>query len=86
MNMIVTNLRVPEDKYRRHKVMAAEEGMSFNEYVIQTLEEKAREKQFGKPAKKVKKLDFYEAMEEFLKDDHPNEPMGLSKEDEIIYG
>ncbi len=80
MNMTVTNLRLPEHRYRKYKAIAVEEGLSFNEFVSRVLAEKVSEKQFGK------KKDFYDAMEELIADNHPNEPMGLSKEDEIIYG
>lgn len=85
MNMTVTNLRLPEHRYRKYKAIAAEEGLSFNTFVSQILEEKTTEKQFGKSNKRKKK-DFYSAMEELLADGHKNEPMGLSEEDEIIYG
>ncbi|TSC83511.1 MAG: hypothetical protein G01um101416_1234, partial [Microgenomates group bacterium Gr01-1014_16] len=32
------------------------------------------------------KRDFYEALEELANDTTPNEPMGLSEEDRVIYG
>lgn len=81
MQMTVTNLRIPDYRYRKHKALAAEKDLSFNEYVNRMLEEKMLEKQF--PAKKK---DFYEVMEKLMNDPHPNEPMGLSAEDEVIYG
>ena len=83
--LVVTNLRIPEYRYRKHKALAAEEGLSFNEYVDRMLEEKLNEKQFGISQKKVPKKDFYEAMDKFLDDLHPNEPMGLSEQDKTIY-
>lgn len=84
--MVTTNLRIDEDLYRQNRLLAVEEGLSFNQYVNEALEERLVEKRFGKRKKKTKKMDFYEAMEKLINDPHPYEPMGLSAEDEIIYG
>lgn len=86
MGVVTTNLRIDEDLYRQNRLLAVEEGLSFNQYVNEALEEKIVEKRFGKRKPGTKKRDFYEAMEELINDPHPNEPMGLSAEDEIIYG
>ena len=84
--MVVTNLRIEEGLYRQNRLLAVEEGKSFNQYVNEVLEEKLVEKRFGKRKSGTKKRDFYDAMEELIGDPHPNEPMGLSAEDEVIYG
>jgi len=86
MNMVVTNLRIPDYRYRKHKALAVEDDLSFNEYVNLMLEEKMLEMQFSrKKGQRVKKNDFYDAMDALINDSHPNEPMGASAEDEIIY-
>ena len=86
MQTVVTNLRIPEDEYRRQKLLAVEDGGSFNEYVVRALRDKAMEKRFGKTVRRKGRKDFYEAMEEMLADKTPNQPMGLSEEDMVIYG
>lgn len=85
MGVVTTNLRIDEDLYRQNRLLAVEEGMSFNQYVNEVLEEKVVEKRFGRRKPGAKKKDFYEAMEELISDPHPNEPMGLSEEDRVIY-
>jgi len=92
MNVVVTNLRIPENSYKRHRIMAAEQGVSFNEYVLKTLEEKAVEKQFGRRPAKGKKTkkgepdNIYDALLKLATESYEAEPMGLSEEDRAIYG
>ncbi len=36
-NIITTNLRIPDEELRQHRVMAAELGISFNDLVLDAL-------------------------------------------------
>ncbi|OGD03685.1 hypothetical protein A2989_03320 [Candidatus Amesbacteria bacterium RIFCSPLOWO2_01_FULL_48_25] len=89
MQTVTTNLRIDEEVYRRNRLIAVEEGMSFNEYVNQILREEPTRRYLAS-AKKTKKSktgeDFYEAFEKFIDDPYERKPMGLSEEDKIIYG
>ena len=92
MQMMVTNLRMLEDEFRRQKMLAVEEGVSFNEYVVRALRERALEKQFGmRPTrkKKIKKGEpdnMYDALLKLATEPYEARPMGLSEEDRAIYG
>ncbi len=86
MNMVVTNLRLPEDEYLTLKALASEEKLSFNEYVRKSLVGMPVVTQFGKSKSKKPKKDIYQALLELAKKGCEGEGMGLSGEDEIIYG
>jgi len=78
--MVVTNLRVSRADWLQLKVLAAEEGMSVNEYVNFMLQDYAKKKEFPR---KANRRSFYDLLEiAKIKD----KPMGLSKDDEVIYG
>ena len=81
---VVTNLRIPEDRYLMVKSAAAEMGISINEYVNRIISAAPIVAQFGRP-KKTKK-NIYDALAEISKKVAGDKPMGLSDEDEIIYG
>lgn len=84
---IVTNLRIDENDWLQVKAMAAELGMSVNEYInflIRDLSTKLELTKFEiKPPKKGSPLL---KLSEISKKFKP-EPMGeLSEDDKIIYG
>ena len=83
--MVVTNLRIPRTDYLQIKSIAADKGMSVNEYVNQIVKDNSREKMMKKDAtkQKKKKVSVYEAFARIAK--IPNKPMGWSEEDEAIY-
>lgn len=79
--MVVTNLRIDKHDWLQLKVSAAEQGMSVNEYVNFMIQDYAKKKQF--PKKTNKKRSFYDLSKiAKIKDT----PMGISKDDEVIYG
>lgn len=80
--MVVTNVRMPQSDYRQIKSIAGELGISVNEYIHTTAKNAVKKRQ----ANKDKKINnFYEAMEALIHTPTKGKPMGLSKEDEIIY-
>ncbi|MEK7119818.1 MAG: hypothetical protein AAB457_01215 [Patescibacteria group bacterium] len=84
--MIVTNVRMPMMDWLQVKNVAADMGMSVNEYLNTIAHADATEKSVGmKRNRAVSKKHFLEAIEHIA---HlPNKPMGeLSAEDKIIYG
>ncbi len=86
--MVVTNLRLPADEYQQMRIIAAEKGISVNQYIRDSLEKIGLYQQLGiAPDKKKKttrkKLSIWDLPKlAKLKD----APMGLSEEDQIIYG
>lgn len=84
--MIITNLRMPENMWLQVKSTAAELGISVNEYLNNLIWEVSGRKQLGIKSKKkrVNEKKFWEIYK--LMDKIEYKPMGLSKEDEIIYG
>jgi hypothetical protein len=79
MNTVISNIRVPENKYQMWKAMAAEGGLSLNEFLIRGMDRVFKEEQFGK-TKRVKLSQLKEIAK------MANKPMGWSQEDEAIYG
>jgi hypothetical protein len=88
--MVVTNLRMPTPDYLQVKMMAGELGMSVNEYIYSTLVGASTKRMMHdtKKSKQTKMQSFYDAMlalaNKPLKANQ--KPMGLSEDDEIIYG
>lgn len=85
---IVTNLRIDEADWLRIKSMAAGLGMSANQYIIELIESVSVKQELG-----LDLTDFEgEENKRYSIWNLPNlanikdKPMGLSKEDEIIYG
>lgn len=78
---IVTNLRIDEQDWLQVKVMAAELGMSVNEYINYLITDLSIKRELID--------DFDKAPIWQLSELHKKvklAPMGLSEEDEIIYG
>lgn len=86
---IVTNLRIDENDWLQIKALAAEAGLSVNEYLnflTQNVISKAR---FGFPIKihrGGKKKSIYDLLPSLLKARDKDETFELSEEDKIIYG
>lgn len=83
---IVTNLRIDEQDWLEVKAIAAEQGMSINEYLNFLIKDVSLRSSLGIPkkSKKTKKKeeiwDRWEALSKM-----PSEPMDLSEDDKIIY-
>lgn len=78
---IVTNLRIDEAKWLQIKSQASEMGMSVNEYINYLITDLSIKRELID--------DFDKAPIWQLPDIHKrvkSSPMGLSEEDEIIYG
>lgn len=87
--MVVTNLRIPESDWLRVKATASELGMSFNEYINFIAIKSATLPDIPSGLKKgkrisIRKLSIWD-LPNAVKDIH-QKPMGLSQEDEEIYG
>lgn len=86
---IVTNLRIDENDWLQVKALAAEAGMSINEYLnflTQNVISKAR---FGYPikvSKGAKRKSIYDLLPSLLEGRDKDETFELSEEDKIIYG
>lgn len=84
---IVTNLRIDEQDWLRVKAMAAEFGISANQYLTQLIESFSLKQELAleekKSTTKNKKYSIWNLSAlARIKD----KPMGFSEEDEIIYG
>lgn len=87
--IIVTNLRIPEQNYLAVKAMAAEAGMSLNEYLNELTDISAKNKFFGVKEggihKKSKPKTIYEALWKIANKSYTRKPMGANENDKIIY-
>lgn len=81
--MVVTNLRIPEEDYLQVKAVAAESGLSVNEYIKKMISHYSKQimLNYSPMEKKPSIWDLPEIAKKIK-----NKPMGWSKEDEIIYG
>ncbi len=84
--MVTTNVRMPVVDWLQVKAMAADMGMSINEYLNTIAYADITERTLGiKQKKVVSKMHVLEEIERIAR--LPNKPMGeLSEEDKIIYG
>lgn len=83
---IVTNLRIEEMDWLQVKAEAAEEGLSVNEYINTIIKEAAArmELALGKQAPLREKRYSIWNLPKLAK--IKDKPMGLSRQDKIIYG
>ncbi len=86
--MITTNIRMPEEDWSQVKAAASDMGMSFNQYVNTVIQRYAV---FNTVAtmkiptrKSVKYVSIWDLPDVAKR--IKRKPMGLSKEDRIIYG
>ncbi|KKQ77623.1 MAG: hypothetical protein US99_C0037G0003 [Candidatus Daviesbacteria bacterium GW2011_GWF2_38_6] len=85
---IVTNLRIDENDWLQVKTVAAELGMSVNEYINYLLQNIVPKAQFGYPKKSKirKRKSIYDLLPVLLQGKHKKEGFELSEDDKIIYG
>lgn len=86
---VVTNLRIDENDWLQVKAMAAEAGMSINEYLNLLTQNVISKARFGFPIKfhrGGKRKSIYDLLPSLLKKRHKAETFELSEEDKIIYG
>lgn len=85
---IVTNLRIDENDWLQVKTVAAEFGMSINEYINYLLQNTLSKAQFGYPKKSKirKRKSIYDLLPALLKGRRKDKGLGLSEDDKIIYG
>ncbi len=87
--MVVTNLRLPKSDWVLIKTLAAEAQMSLNEYLNYLINIISKARGLGVSLKKVplkpRKRDSIWDLPHLAKG-LKRKPMGLSPEDEIIYG
>ena len=82
--MVVTNLRMEETDWLQVKAMAGELGMSVNKYINYLIAKVTTSQQLGK-IEDYKNASIWEELPKIaLKS--KGKPMGLSEDDEIIYG
>jgi len=83
--IVISNIRFPEDEWIMLKTAASLRGMSINEYMRYLSQADAIKTATG--VKEVKsKITGYKAMDKFLNRKILDMPMGMSEEDEAIYG
>ena len=80
--MVVTNLRMEQPDWLQIKAMAGEVGMSANKYINQLIRKTAIKEEMGM-IKESKKMTIWDLPKIASK---KNKPMGMSEEDEVIYG
>ncbi|MDO8569981.1 MAG: hypothetical protein Q7R97_00150 [Candidatus Daviesbacteria bacterium] len=86
---IVTNLRIDANDWLQIKAIAAEQGISFNEYINLIAQEAMSKAFLDKPKKNQigkNRRNIYETLMSLSKKNYKNKPMGLSEDDQIIYG
>ncbi|MBU0569323.1 hypothetical protein KKB40_00900 [Patescibacteria group bacterium] len=81
--IVVTNLRIPEDEWLQVKVMAAELGISANEYVSRMIKISSVKRQLVQESKS--KDSPYFPLCELINKPYKRKPMSMSKEDKAIY-
>lgn len=80
--IVVTNLRIPETDWLQVKTMAAELGMSINEYVNFLIRDCSARRQLATTIKETESIWNLEKLATMK-----NKPVGqLSQEDETVYG
>lgn len=79
--MVITNLRINKNDWLQLKTMAAELGMSANEYINFLIEDFSKKRTFPS---KIKSSSSFWDLSRFSK--IIDKPMGMSKDDKIIYG
>lgn len=84
---IVTNLRIDENDWLQVKTVAAELGMSVNEYINYLIQNTVSKAQFGYPKKtRIQRKSIYDLLPVLLRSKHKKESFELSEDDKIIYG
>lgn len=81
MSKIVTNLRIDKEKWLQIKSQASEMGMSVNEYVNYLITDLSMKRELIDDFDKAPVWQLPELYRRVK-----SVPMGLSQEDEIIYG
>lgn len=80
--MVVTNLRMEQPDWLQIKAIAGEMGMSANKYINYLIRKVSTLEVLGvKPSKKSASIWDLPDLAKIK-----NKPMGMSKDDEIIYG
>lgn len=84
---VTTNIRMDRDDWLNIKAIAAAKNMSFNEYINWLVRDWGAKKELavdgGEGKKRRQKVGLMDFSRKIIKDD---KPMGLSKDDELIYG
>ena len=84
--MVISNIRMPETDWLQIKAAAADLGMSINQYLNFVVEKCALARSLAKKPQEIKlKHDVVWDLP-ILARNIKNKPMGLSKEDQEIYG
>lgn len=89
MSKIVTNLRIDKNLWLQIKQIASEMGMSANEYMNFIIQDLSQKKELSVSLKIKSPLKREDAPIWQLPEIHKkikSRPMGLSEDDEIIYG
>ena len=81
--MVVTNLRMEQPDWLQIKAVAGEMGMSVNKYINRLIRKVMTREELG-VVEDVKKSTIWEELPKLAK--MKNKPMGMSEDDEIIYG
>jgi len=81
---IVTNLRMEEPDWLQVKAMAGELGMSVNKFINYLIRKVTTAQQLG-VVKDYKNASIWEELPKIALKSN-GKPMGLSEDDEIIYG
>lgn len=89
MSKIVTNLRIDKNLWLQIKQLASELEMSANEYINLISQQSVSKTFLGeprRPKKVMKRKSIYDVLISLSKREYKDKPMGLSEDDEIIYG
>jgi len=82
---VVTNLRMEEPDWLQVKAMAGELGMSVNKFINYLIRKVTTRQQLGVIDEDYKNARIWEELPKIALKSN-GKPMGLSEDDEIIYG
>lgn len=84
-DIVTTNLRIPRDELIRIRILAAETGMSTNEFIRQTLNGLSKRMGLGVKAEKSEKISIWDLVRIMENTENYGNKYELSKEDQNIY-
>lgn len=84
--MIVSNIRIPESDWLQVKAAASDLGISVNRYINYAIEKFTIARELSNEPRSEKKTQFSIWNLPKISNSIKMKPMGLSKEDEEIYG
>lgn len=84
-DIVTTNLRIPREELTKIRILAAETGMSTNEFIRQSLNNISKRVGLGIKTEKPDKISIWDLVHVMQNTKSSGKKYELSKEDQIIY-